>query len=79
MKAKVIESRVDKTQLLNRAVCQASKPPKVFVGFSGVCKLGSCSICFPFCSFYRLKRIECFQTTEYINLKCQIFARKSDD
>ncbi|GFR90131.1 epimerase family protein SDR39U1 [Elysia marginata] len=36
MKAKVIESRVDKTQLLNRAVCEASKPPKVFVGFSGV-------------------------------------------
>ncbi|KAK3757935.1 hypothetical protein RRG08_058249 [Elysia crispata] len=36
MKAKVIESRVGKTQLLNKAVCQASKPPKVFVGFSGV-------------------------------------------
>lgn len=36
MKAKVIDSRVGKTELLNRAVCQASKPPKVFVGFSGV-------------------------------------------
>ncbi|GFO11252.1 epimerase family protein sdr39u1 [Plakobranchus ocellatus] len=34
MKARVRESRVEKTQLLNRAVCEASKPPKVFVEYT---------------------------------------------
>ena len=38
MKAKVIESRVDKTQLLNHAVCQASQPPKVFIALSAIGK-----------------------------------------
>lgn len=41
MKAKIRESRIDKTKLLNQAICAATKPPKVFVSFSGVGKFVS--------------------------------------
>lgn len=36
MKLKIRESRIDKTKLLNQAICAAAKPPGVFVSLSGV-------------------------------------------
>lgn len=41
MKLKIRESRIDKTKLLNHAICAAAKPPGVFVSLSGV---GRCII-----------------------------------